>query len=106
MDEVLMLRSDFLDADTWTDLASVRSLRLPSWNLSPTPRLMRRWLKRISVSWADYTALSGDSRMTDFARRNSRWPMCAWIGLLLEWTEDVSLGVHGEPESIELADVG
>ena len=106
MSEELLARGAFLDADAWTDMASSRGLRMPSWNLSPTPRLVRRWLKRLTLSYEDYKALSGDSRLTDFARRNPKWPLCAWIGLLLEWTESVSVGVNLDPESIELAEVG
>lgn len=104
-----MPRGDFLDADIWTDMARSRGLRMPAWNLPPTPRLMRRWLKRLSLSWEDYKALSGDKRMTDFAQRNPTWPMCSWIGLLLEWAEQaksVSVGVKQDPESLEMSAVG
>lgn len=80
-------RRDFPDAPLWEELASARGIRLPQWHEPPTPGQMGKWLRKLGISWQDYKVLTGERKMTDFARNNPDWGLRPWVGLLLESQE-------------------
>ena len=78
------LRQDFADATHWRRLASDRGMRMPRSYLTPVPRMMRRCLRQVGVTGADYCAWAGEQTLKTFRTRNPRWPLWAWLGLVLE----------------------
>lgn len=57
---------------------------LPGWDIPATPKLMERWLGRLGVTGVDYLAWAGEKTLSDFAKNNPRWPLRAWVGIVLE----------------------
>ena len=87
----MMLRSDFLDADVWAELAKARKLRLPLWRQRCSRGQMGKWLKRLGISMTTYQEWSGEKTLAEFPSRNPDWPLRAWVGLLLEWDKQPNL---------------
>ena len=46
---------------------------------------MRRSPKKLGLIVKAYLAQSGETTLAEFAARNPDWPLCAWLGLVLEW---------------------
>lgn len=82
-----ILRSDFLDADNWARLASERHLYLPKWGTPCTTGIMRRWLRKLSLSVEWYRNWSGFGTLAQWPAENPLWPARAFAGLLLEEAE-------------------
>jgi hypothetical protein len=81
------LRTDFLDADNWTELAHTYGLRLPVWGTPCTTGAMTRWLKRTGLSVAWYREWSGYQSLQQWIDANPLWPLRAFAGLCLEERE-------------------
>lgn len=79
-----MGRPDFMEAVRWEELASIRGLRLPPWKMHCTNGWMERWLKRLQISTPRYLEWAGTKALREFREMNPRWPLAAWVGLLLE----------------------
>lgn len=77
-------RSDFDEASYWELLARTHNIRLPSWKYHPTPKLLRKWLKRLGLDTAYFCQWMGVKRIEEFAVLNPNWPLTAVVGLLLE----------------------
>mgnify|MGYP003394992778 FL=1 len=80
------LRSDFLDAEYWDELARTRGLRLPPWGKGPTVSNMRHELHRCGMSQAEWEAWFG-CKLAASPRLNPLWPLRSFTGLLLEHLE-------------------
>jgi len=82
------LRRDFLDDQFWQDLASRYNVRLPAWGVPITSGAIERWLRKLGLTIEWYRdEWSGERNLSDFAKRNPRWPLRAWVGLMLEERE-------------------
>ena len=84
----LPLKRDFLDDETWKELASERGLRLPNWTFPPESKAMRRWLRKVKLPEKVYLEIMGYSKLEQFQELNPDWPLRAWVGVLLEFTEE------------------
>jgi hypothetical protein len=45
---------------------------------------MEPWLRKLSITRAEYLAWSGLSSLREFVTHNPTWPLRAWVGLVLE----------------------
>jgi hypothetical protein len=94
----LRLRSDFPkdDEEEWSRLAKLCGVRLPPYGVPCTRGKMSAWLTRLAIPLEAYLEWGGvglrntqtSARITDFAVRNPRWPIKAFVGLLLEAIDD------------------
>ena len=78
-------RDSFLDAKNWDYLETRWLMRynLPDWHEPCQKDVMELWLDRMDISkkvYMDYTQTSFE----DWIKLNPRWPLRAWIGLMLE----------------------
>ncbi len=78
-----MMRSDFLDAERWAELARARNVRLPLWRMRCTRGQMTKWLRKLGVPLSQYLEWSGERNLGDFVTHDPDWPLRAWVGLLL-----------------------
>ncbi len=86
------LRSDFLDAGHWVELAAAAGVKLPPYGVSTTGGAIRKWLKVLHISAEDFLGdygLVSPATMTQVARQydRQRWPLKAVVGLMLEFLE-------------------
>ncbi|MGH8756295.1 MAG: hypothetical protein ACREU0_10860 [Burkholderiales bacterium] len=84
----LDLRNDFEDDEAWVQLAEDYGHRLPNWTYPPEPKTMRRWMRRLKVKEREYLGACEFVELGDFQRLNPRWPLRAWVGLLLEYVDE------------------
>ena len=78
-------KSEFQDAAHWDELADrLTRYRLPTWDVPCAPEAMRPWFARVGVSPSAYREATQTS-LEDFCMMNPRWPLAAWVGLLLEF---------------------
>ena|SRR3990172_11399501 len=82
------LRQKFTDESTWKELASVRKIKLPLWYYTCDPKLMKKWLRKLGITQAEYFERSGELNLEQFANRNANWPLWAWFGVTLELFAD------------------
>ena len=82
------MKTDWLDDETWQDMARDRGLKLPAMYLLPTPTAIRRWLRRLGMTNAEFREWGGYATLEDFARLNPRWPLRALVGILLEYVTE------------------
>ena len=95
------MRSDFLDADHWAELAKERKLRLPLWRQACSRGQCGKWLKKLGVSLESYQNLSGFTTLAEFPKANPDWPLRAWVGLLLEAQETPRTDTSKHPTSAQ-----
>lgn len=82
------LRSNFEDAEHWSELARHYYVRLPMWKLAWTPEKARYWLRKFRVTEAQYLEATGYKKIEDFQTLNPDWPLRAWVGVLLEYVNE------------------
>lgn len=82
------LRRNFLDDETWRELAHRFYIRLPNWGTQVTDELMRKWLRKFKVTQTAYLNATGYKQLEDFRTLNPDWPLRAWVGLLLEYVAE------------------
>lgn len=72
------------DEPAWRDMASNLGVRLPSWYDEPSPRNIKRFLKKINkdVNW--FKEMNGVSKLDQWGKMNPRWTMLACAGIMLE----------------------
>lgn len=98
--EAVVLKQDFKDANHWGALASKYGVKMPAWYKKTTPKIMRKFLKKLDVSPEQYKYVSGDKTLAKFAELNPSWPAWAWVGLLLEYLENKDI-IPGKVIQIE-----
>lgn len=81
----LNLRKNFEDNEYWKELARLKGIRLPNWMYPPTPKSIRRYLRRLDISISEYKDVMGFKSLNDFRDRNPDWPLRALVGVLLEY---------------------
>lgn len=79
-----LLKQDWLDRALWGRLYREAGVRQPPHRLPCTPRLMRRYLKRVAVSVEQYREITGFSTLKAFQEANPSVPLWAFIGMVLE----------------------
>lgn len=82
------LKQDWLDSESWSELARDRELRLPPWHLRPTPTLISRYCRKLDIRKREFLEWGGYSKTEDFERLNPRWPLRALVGVLLEYATE------------------
>lgn len=83
----LRYRRDFHDTKLWDKLARDRNIKLPMWHIGPTAVKMRKWLIKLGITETEYFDWFGGKVLMEFSRDNNKWPLRAWVGLLLEYLE-------------------
>ena len=88
------LRSDFPSEDEaeWSALAAAAGIKLPPYGVPCMTGRMSDWLARLGIPLGAYLDWMGvgidgterSAKLADFAARNPRWPLKAWLGLVLE----------------------
>ena len=77
-----MLKTDYLDENHWSNLASKYKIRMPHRNEKATAKSIRKYLKKADVSiykWNEsYTSVSY------FLENNPKWTALACAGLIME----------------------
>ena len=74
-------RRDFMDSDSWDQLAKSRGIRLPAWWVAPTPAGLRKWSKRlVKAPFRDAFGCS-PARLIEL---NPAFPLRAFVGQMLE----------------------
>ncbi len=86
--DIMNLRNNFADEDTWLELAKRFYIRLPIWKTEPTDSAMQKWLRRFKVTERDYLMATGYTQLSDFRRLNPDWPLRAFVGVLLEYVAE------------------
>jgi hypothetical protein len=81
------LRRDFADDPMWQERAKAHGIRLPAWHYGCTVKLMRQRLRRIGLTEAKYREMAG-ADCAHFAAHNPRWPLRAFVGVVLEMLDD------------------
>lgn len=78
-------RQRYDDEAYWNKLALeyLGSYALPRWNKEVTATILLLWMERIGVNKTRFQQIFGVSP-TEFCAINSKWPLRAVIGLLLE----------------------
>lgn len=79
------LRRDFRDMGQWESMAKAKGVKLPPFGDSPTPTIMRSFLRKLRINVTDYLDWAGETKLVDFALANPTWPARAWAGIVLEW---------------------
>lgn len=79
-----VLKQDWLDRPLWDRLYREAGVRQPPHRFQCTPRLMRRYLKRIGVSVEQYREMTGFSTLKAFQEANPSVPLWAFVGMVLE----------------------
>lgn len=79
----LLGRDDFKDAPYWDVLADATPYVLPPWEEPLTEAGMLNWLSKFDETPDGYNRRTGMS-LKEFMARNEKWPLRAFVGLLLE----------------------
>ena len=74
-------KRDWADSGVWDELAKARRIRLPLWSKQPTPRLLKRWAKRLDK--VPFEAVFGASP-SRIIKLNPRTSLRAFVGMMLE----------------------
>lgn len=77
------LRQDFQDESFWRQLASERGVHLSAWYRPCTVREMRKFLRKLGYTEADYKAMEGCS-LKKTIELNPEIPLWSWQGTILE----------------------
>ncbi len=80
--------ADFWDYQYWKALAGKHLPRhvLPKPDSPCTVESTERWLHRLDMTPDDYAALT-NTTLAEFIALNPRWPLCAFIGTVMEIKE-------------------
>ena len=78
------IKQDWADAPLWAGLYRDAGVRQPPHRLLCTPRLMRRYLKKVGVSVDQYREITGFKTLKAYQEANPSVPLWAFIGTLLE----------------------
>lgn len=77
-------RRDFMDSDSWDQLAKSKGIRLPAWWVAPTPAALRKWSKRlVEVPFLDAFGCS-PIRLIEL---NPTFPLRVFVGHMLEMAD-------------------
>jgi len=77
------------DLDAWKRLAEEYGVRLPNQVQAPTPKLLRRVLRQLSLRERDFKEMTGLESLDNFIELNPTWSGLAVVGLLLEYKDDL-----------------
>ena len=76
-------RRDWLDAETWANLASQRGITLPQWHEAPTPGKLKFWLQ--ALVGKPFRVVYGEKiTSAELIARNPTMPLRAFVGQMLE----------------------
>lgn len=82
------LRRDFLDDNHWIELARKFYIRLPRYGIPATDEKKMYWLRKFRVTEKQYLDMTGYEKLSDFNDLNPKWPLRAFVGLLLEYVNE------------------
>ena len=86
-----LYRNDFMDDEHWKELALRFGVLLPKWYVAPEVSKMRSWIRKLGLKERDYCEACGeDWQLSDFAKLNPDWPLRAFVGILLEYVEELN----------------
>lgn len=86
------LKQDFEDLQTWKDLASKHSVRLPIYYAAGTEiKFIKRMAKKLGVNIDEFLGSTGFTTLKQMALSNITWPSYALCGILLEYAEEVNV---------------
>lgn len=79
---------EFLEDDHWKELAREAGAHLPMYYARPSDTEIRRWLKKLDVTWTTYLEAYGWESAEQFEKLNPTFSMRPLAGLILElWNE-------------------
>jgi hypothetical protein len=80
------LLGGFADDAVWQEMMEKSGCRynLPDYGVPCTAADMNLWLERVGVDKAKFLATGEYRNMEDFMALNPKWPLRAFVGLLLE----------------------
>lgn len=79
---------EFLDHDYWLEMFSTRLGRYPVPTGPCSVVEMERWLDRLGLETKDHENIFNTSPQ-DFMIMNPEWPLFAWLGIVLEQTQEI-----------------
>jgi hypothetical protein len=89
------LKTEYVDQQHWSTLASKYSCKLPGWWYPITDiKYMRRVAKKAGVDINVYVESTGFGNLKEFAQANQKLTAVAGVGLLLEWVDEINLGTQ------------
>jgi hypothetical protein len=75
-------RRDYLDAESWAQLARERGIRLPQWHEAPTPGKLKFWLQ--TLVGEPFRAFYGEITPARLIALNPTMPLRAFVGQMLD----------------------
>lgn len=84
------LRKEYLDLEHWRSLASKHGVRLPAdYYPASDVKYVKRVLKKCGVDVKDFLESTGLTNLKDFSILNPDFNAQAYVGLALEYVEEV-----------------
>jgi hypothetical protein len=78
------MKVDYLDDDTWAELAALRGINLPHRTTKLTRAKAAPYLHKLGIDTTKFRAWCGYSNVATWAKKNPTFSLRALIGLLLE----------------------
>jgi hypothetical protein len=87
------------DRKHWDVLAKTHAHQytMPRWEQTCTAESMAAWLERLDVTPREWRAVGAFTDPAEFARLNPRWPLRAFVGLVLEYVDERALFAKAAP---------